>query len=73
MGGSRLTMQTESVVIYYNDGIYIFKHDSTNFHSLTLLPGPVDLHFGLGLSQNWLKIKDFPQNGRLKVKYADLN
>ena len=28
---------------------------------------------GWDLAKNWLKIKDFRQNGRLKVNYADLH
>ncbi len=49
------------------------KHVSTDFQSLNRFPAPADLHFGLENSREWLKIKDFRQNGRLKVNYADLN
>ena len=63
----------ESVLLYYNDEIYISNNISTDFHSFTPFLGPVDLHFGLEISQKWLKIKDYRTNGRLKVNYADLN
>ncbi len=49
----------ESVVMYYNDEIYISKHVSTNFHSLTLLSGPVDVHFGLGIIQKLAENQGF--------------
>ncbi len=54
-----LLYRFESVVIYYNDGIYISKHDSTDLDSLTPLAGSVDLHFWLEISQQLAENQGF--------------
>ena len=51
--------------------LYISKNVSTVFCPLTSFLGLIDLHFGLEISQNWLKIKDYRTNGRPKFNYAE--
>ena len=46
---------------------------SNDFHSFTIFPGPVDLHFRPEMDQNTWNIADFHKNVRPKVSDWYLN